>query len=92
MTDTMVGKNDRYPGRYYGNAFDTAGESEGSGISRRIDIEITASEDSNVPKRKCISLNSKKCDAFGVPMQVLPLSNMLRSERKDLIHRLKLKL
>ncbi|XP_041007235.1 transcription factor GTE8-like [Juglans microcarpa x Juglans regia] len=88
----MVGKNDRYPGGYYGNTINTAGESEGSGISGRIDIEITASEDSNVPKRKCISLNSKNCDAFGVPMQVLPLSNMLRSERKELIHRLKLEL
>ncbi|KAG6720185.1 hypothetical protein I3842_03G046500 [Carya illinoinensis] len=88
----MVGKNARYPSGHYGNAFDGAGELEGSGSSGRIDTEITASEDSSVPTRKCINLNSNNCDAFGVPMQVLPLSNTLPSERKELIRRLKLEL
>lgn len=87
-----MGKNARYPGGHYGNTLDGAGESEGSGSSGRIDTEITASEDSSVPMRKCISLNSNNCDAFGVPMQVLPLSNTLPTERKELIRRLKLEL
>lgn len=87
-----MGKKNRYPGGYYGNTFVTAGELEGSGSSGRIDTEITASEDSSAPMRKCISLNSNNCDAFGVPTQVLPLSNMLPSERKELIHRLKMEL
>lgn len=85
-------KNNRYPGGYYANAFGRAGELEGSGSSGRIDTEITASEDSSAPMRKCISLNSNNCDAFGVPTQVLPLSNMLPSERKEIIHRLKMEL
>ncbi|KAL0014498.1 hypothetical protein SO802_001567 [Lithocarpus litseifolius] len=88
----MVQKNNRYPGGYYANAFGRAGELEGSGSSGRIDTEITASEDSSAPMRKCISLNSNNCDAFGVPTQVLPLSNMLPSERKEIIHRLKMEL
>lgn len=87
-----MGKKERYPDGYYGNAFDTAGECEGSGSSGRINTENTASEDSSVPMRKCISLNSNNCDTFGVPTQVLPLSNILPSERKELIHRLKLEL
>ncbi|XP_059449447.1 transcription factor GTE8-like [Corylus avellana] len=84
-----VGKKAKYPGGYYGNAFETAGESEGSGCSGRIDTELTASEDSSTPMRKCISLNSNNRDTFGVPMQVHSLSNMLPSERKELVHRLK---
>ena len=84
-----VGKKAKYPGGYYGNAFDTAGESEGSGCSGRIDTELTASEDSSAPMRKCISLNSNNRNTFDVPMQVHSLSNMLPSERKELVHRLK---
>ncbi|KAI4350552.1 hypothetical protein L6164_004999 [Bauhinia variegata] len=85
----IMAKSSRYSGGYYGNAVDTAGESEGSGSSGRIDTEITVSEDSNVPTRKCISLNSSQHDSFAVPMQVLPLSNMSSFERKDLVHRLR---
>ncbi|XP_020218656.1 transcription factor GTE8 [Cajanus cajan] len=74
---------------YFGNALDTAGESEGSGSSGRIDTEITVSEDSSFPARKSISLNSSRRDAFGAPLQVVPLSNMSLSQRKDLVQRLR---
>ncbi|KAJ0093089.1 hypothetical protein Patl1_26344 [Pistacia atlantica] len=89
----MMGKRDRFSGGYYrNNAFQTAGESEGSGSSGRIDTEITASEDSSAPTRKCINLNSDKQDAFGVPMQILSLSNISPPERKDLLRRLRIEL
>lgn len=87
-----MAKTNKYPGDYYGTALDRAGESEGSGSSGRIDTEITASEDSSAPTRKCISLNSKNRDTYGVPMQVLSLSNMLPSEKKDLKCRLRMEL
>ena len=79
----------RLSGGYFGNALDTAGESEGSGSSGRIDTEITVSEDSSIPARKCISLNSSRHDVFGAPVQVVPLSNMPLSHRKDLGQRLR---
>lgn len=84
----MMAKS-RLSGGYYGNAIETAGESEGSGTSGRIDAEITVSEDSSIPARKCISLNSSRCEAFGVPMQVLPLSKLSSFKRKDLVHKLR---
>ncbi|KAK7260637.1 hypothetical protein RIF29_26857 [Crotalaria pallida] len=89
----MMARN-RLSGGYYGNAIETAGggESEGSGTSGRIDTEITVSEDSSIPARKCISLNSNHRDAFGVPMQVLPMSNLSSFQRKDLVHKLRLEL
>ncbi|KAJ6875750.1 transcription factor GTE10-like isoform X1 [Populus alba x Populus x berolinensis] len=71
------------------HAVHTMAESEGFGSSGRVDIEMTASEDSCAPKRKCISLNMDCYDTFGVPSQVLSLSRMLRPERKDLEMRLK---
>ncbi|XP_034926124.1 transcription factor GTE10 isoform X2 [Populus alba] len=71
------------------HAVRTMAESEGFGSSGRVDIEMTASEDSCAPKRKCISLNMDCYDTFGVPSQVLSLSRMLRPERKDLEMRLK---
>ncbi|RVW14133.1 Transcription factor GTE8 [Vitis vinifera] len=86
-----MAKNDRFPGGYY-RAFENQGESEGSGSSGRVDMEIAASEDSCVPMRKCINLNSNNCDSFSVPIQVLPLSNISPSERKDLVLRLRMEL
>ncbi|KAK0588593.1 hypothetical protein LWI29_002978 [Acer saccharum] len=74
------------------NAFETAGESEGSGSSGRIDTEITASENSSAPMRKHINLNSDKLEAFGVPIQRLSLSSMSPPERKDLIRKFRLDL
>ncbi|XP_061952351.1 transcription factor GTE10-like isoform X1 [Populus nigra] len=76
------------------HAVHTMAESEGFGSSGRVDTEMTASEmtaseDSCAPKRKCISLNMDCYDTFGVPSQVLSLSKMSRPERKDLEMRLK---
>ncbi|XP_043807016.1 transcription factor GTE8 isoform X2 [Manihot esculenta] len=88
----MMSKNDKFHGGFYRNTFDTMGELEGSGSSGRIDTEITASEDSSAPTRKCINLNSNKQDKFGVPLEFISLSRMSPSERKDLIHRLKFEL
>ena len=88
----MVTKANRYPGSFYGSAIQTAGESEGSGSSGRINMEIAALEDSSALTRKCISLNPNNCDNFCIPKQVLPLPNMLPSEKKDLINRLRMEL
>ncbi|KAJ6418131.1 hypothetical protein OIU84_001504 [Salix udensis] len=66
----------------YWHAVETMAESEGFGSSGRVDM--TASEDSFAPKRKCISLNVDGYDTFGVPSQILSLSKMSRPERKDL--------
>ncbi|XP_011024068.1 PREDICTED: transcription factor GTE10 isoform X1 [Populus euphratica] len=76
------------------HAVHTMAESEGFGSSGRVDTEMTASEmtaseDSCAPKRKCISLNIDCYDTLGVPSQVLSLSKMSRPERKDLEMRLK---
>ncbi|PON95301.1 Bromodomain containing protein [Trema orientale] len=88
----MVTKANGFPGKYYGNAIRAADESEGSGSSGRIDMEIAASVDSSALTRKCLSLNSNKGGSFCIPKQVLPLSSMLPSERKDLVHRLRMEL
>ncbi|XP_047156269.1 transcription factor GTE8 [Vigna umbellata] len=85
----MTMAKSRLAGGYFGNGLDTAGESEGSGSSGRIDTEITVSENSSIPARKCISLNSTRRDAFGGAMQIVPLSNMSHSQRKDLVQRLR---
>ncbi|KAB5532118.1 hypothetical protein DKX38_018788 [Salix brachista] len=71
----------------YWHAVETMAESEGFGSSGRADM--TASEDSFAPKRRCISLNVDGYDTFGVPSQILSLSKMSRPERKDLEIRLK---
>uniref|UniRef100_A0A1J3F160 Transcription factor GTE8 n=1 Tax=Noccaea caerulescens TaxID=107243 RepID=A0A1J3F160_NOCCA len=81
-----------FPGGYYRNTFDAPDESEGSGSSAQIDTEVTASENSSTPARKCITLNSYEEDPYGVQRQVFSLYNMSLSERKDLIHQLKLEL
>ncbi|KAL7232737.1 hypothetical protein ACSBR2_010696 [Camellia fascicularis] len=87
----MMAKNDRLTGGY-STGFAPNYESEGSGSSGRLDMEITASEDSSAPRRKCINLNSAACDGFSAPLQVLPLSKMSTSERKDLVLRLRAEL
>lgn len=99
LLSQMMGKSRKYSKGHlsgfvpdYRHAVETMAESEGFGSSGRVDTEMTASEDSCAPKRKCISLNVDGYDGFGVPMQVLPLSRMSRSERKDLESKLKLEL
>ncbi|KAH7867303.1 hypothetical protein Vadar_031694 [Vaccinium darrowii] len=77
----------------YRHAVETMAESEGFGSSGRVDTQMTASEDSYAPnKRKCISLNVGTDDQFGVPLQVLLLSKMSYTEKKDLEMRLKYEL
>ncbi|XP_030476905.1 transcription factor GTE8-like [Syzygium oleosum] len=88
----MMVENARLPGDYYRSSFAPAGESEGSGSSGRIDTEFTVSEDSSGPAKKCINLNTNRGVRFFVPSEVLPLSNISPSERKGLIHRLRLEL
>ncbi|XP_022982682.1 transcription factor GTE8-like [Cucurbita maxima] len=88
--DIRTEKNIRYPERYYGSSsFCTAGESEGSGSSGRIDPEIAVSEVSSTPMRRCMSFNSDRHEGLRVRTQVLPLTSLLQSERKDLVYRLR---
>ncbi|KAL6960461.1 hypothetical protein U1Q18_038224 [Sarracenia purpurea var. burkii] len=86
-----MAKKDRFPGGY-STGFKPNYESEGTGSSGRVDTEITASEDSSAPRRKCINLNSATLDGFSVPIQVLPLSKMPAFERKDLVQNLRAQL
>ncbi|XP_075661262.1 transcription factor GTE10-like isoform X2 [Castanea sativa] len=68
---------------------ETMGESEGFGPSGRVSV---VSEDPYAPKRKCISLNADGYDNFGIPMEVMSISKMSRTERKELEFRLKVEL
>lgn len=95
----MMGKSQKYTKGHstgfvpdFRHAVETMGESEGFGSSVRIDVDVTASEDSYAPRRKCISLNVDGYDGFSVPMQVLSVSRMSRSEKKDLELKLKMEL
>ncbi|KAF8021535.1 hypothetical protein BT93_G1856 [Corymbia citriodora subsp. variegata] len=72
----------------YRHAVETI-DSEGFGSSGRVDTEMTASDDSSAPKKKCISLNVDGGGNFRVPIQVLSLAKMSRFERRDLKLRLK---
>lgn len=97
--DQMMGKSAKYSKGHssgfvpdYRHAVDTMAESEGFGSSGRVDTEMTASDDSCAPKRKCISLNVDGYETLGVPLQVLTFSKMSRAERKSLESRLKMEL
>ncbi|XP_075514433.1 transcription factor GTE8 [Primulina tabacum] len=70
-------------------AVEAVAESEGFGSSGQVAGEFTASEESSTPKRKRINLNMDPCDRLGLQMQVLSVSKMSSSERKDLKVRLK---
>ncbi|KDO69315.1 hypothetical protein CISIN_1g004033mg [Citrus sinensis] len=96
LTSQMMGKSRKYSKGHssgfvpdYRHAVETMAESEGFGSSGRVDTEMTASEDSCAPKRKCISLNIDGYDNFGVPLQVLTLSKMSQTERRSLELKLK---
>ncbi|CAA2993867.1 transcription factor GTE8 [Olea europaea subsp. europaea] len=82
-----MAKKDRFPPGY-ATGFAPQYESEGSGSSGGIDNQITLSKDSTVPMRKWIDLNSASRDGFAVPIQVVPLSKLSSSERKNLALRL----
>ncbi|PIN02476.1 hypothetical protein CDL12_25010 [Handroanthus impetiginosus] len=79
----MMAKKDRFPPGYSAS-FAPHYESEGSGSSGRID----SAEDSSVPMRKLIDLNSASRDGFAVPIQIIPLSKLSSFERKSLVLRL----
>ncbi|KAG9446644.1 hypothetical protein H6P81_012772 [Aristolochia fimbriata] len=95
MTKTQRSSKGGYPATFvpdYRHAVENMGESEGFGSSGRFDTEMTASEDSCAPKRKCISLNVDSCDSFSVPIQVLSVSKMSRSDKKELEMKLRTEL
>ena len=60
--------------------------------SGQIDMEITAPERSSAMRQKWVSLSSASQDAFGVPIQVIPLSKLTPSKRKSLALQLRLEL
>ncbi|KAL9673504.1 hypothetical protein QQ045_029763 [Rhodiola kirilowii] len=76
----------------YRHSVETVGESEGFGGSVKVETVMTASESSLPIKRKCDDLYSENSDRYGVPVQVLSLSAISRSKRKDLKTRLKMEL
>ncbi|KAI3684443.1 hypothetical protein L6452_33667 [Arctium lappa] len=94
--DRMMGKTRKVSKGYsygfvpdYRHAVETMADSEGFGSSGRVDTEMTASEDSCVPRRKCINLNGDSYEQLGIPIQVLSLSKLSSFERKELGFRLK---
>ncbi|OIT05967.1 PREDICTED: transcription factor GTE8-like [Nicotiana attenuata] len=70
-------------------AFATNYESEGSGTSCRFDAGIAVSGHSFAPQQRWINTNSSSHDGFAVPIQVIPLSKMSPSERKNLVLQLR---
>ncbi|KAL3624317.1 hypothetical protein CASFOL_033133 [Castilleja foliolosa] len=78
-----MAKKDRFPPGYSAG-FAPPYESEGSGCSGRID----SIEDPSAPTRKWVDLNSASKDGFSVPVQVIPVSKLSKSERKRLSLRL----
>lgn len=94
--DRMMGKTRKVSkGHSYGfvpdyrHAVETMADSEGFGSSGRVDTEMTASEDSCAPRRKCINPTADSYQQLGVPIQVLSLSKLSSFERKELGFRLK---
>ncbi|KAJ9559528.1 LOW QUALITY PROTEIN: hypothetical protein OSB04_004688 [Centaurea solstitialis] len=71
----------------YRHAVETMADSEGFGL----DTEMTASEDSCAPGRKCVPVNGDgdSYEQLGVPIQVLSLSKLSSFERRELGFRLK---
>ncbi|XP_057491106.1 transcription factor GTE8-like isoform X2 [Actinidia eriantha] len=86
-----MAKKDRFPPGY-STGLAPNYESEETGSSGRVDTEITASENSSASRRKCINLNSVIRNGFGVPIQVLPISKMSPSQKKDLVLSLRFEL
>ncbi|MCD7453126.1 hypothetical protein HAX54_019869 [Datura stramonium] len=63
--------------------------SEGSGSSGRFDARIAMSGHSIAPQQRWININSSSHDGFSVPIQVIPLSKLSPSERKNLVLQLR---
>lgn len=70
-------------------AFATNYESEGSGSSCRFDAGIAVSGHSFAPQQRWINTNSSSHDGFAVPIQVISLSKLSPSERKNLVLQLR---
>lgn len=83
-----MSRKDRFP-EGYSTGFHPNFESEGSGSSGRLDAEVTASDDSTAPRAKWIDINSASRDGFNVSVQVVPLSKLSLSEKKNLVLRLR---
>nr|GMC95308.1 transcription factor GTE8-like [Ipomoea batatas] len=80
----MVLKKNRVSGDY-----STVCRSKVSGISGRIDTDITVSEGSMASRKKWKNLNSSTHHGFSVPTNVIRLSKLSLSERKNLVLQLK---
>lgn len=97
LSFSMMSKTQRFSQGGYSSSFfrdhrhavETMCESEGFGSCGRVDTEMAASEDSCAPKRKCISLNVDRSNSLNVPLQVISLCRLSRSERKELEVRLR---
>lgn len=72
-----------------GGGFATNYGSEGSGSSGRFDARIAVSGHSVAPQQRWININSSSHDGFAVPIQVIPLSKLSPSERKNLVLQLR---
>ncbi|GAB2223673.1 hypothetical protein Drorol1_Dr00004411 [Drosera rotundifolia] len=68
---------------------ETMAESEEFGRSRQMDIEMILSGDVSHPNGKHIDLDVDGLDHFCIPAQVLSVSKMSKSERKELEMRLR---
>ena len=68
----------------YEHGIERVGESEGLASSVPV-----ASADSSASKRRCISLNMDRSDAFNVATQVISISKISAPERKEVERRLK---
>lgn len=63
--------------------------SEGSGSPGRFDARIAVSGHLMAPQQRWININSSSHDGFSVPIQVIPLSKLSSSERKNLVLQLR---
>ncbi|CAN4079131.1 unnamed protein product [Withania somnifera] len=72
-----------------GGGFATNYGSEGSGGSGRFDARFAVSEHSIAPQQRWININSSSHDGFTVPIQVIQLSKLSPTERKNLVLQLR---
>ncbi|XP_010484061.1 PREDICTED: transcription factor GTE10-like isoform X2 [Camelina sativa] len=89
----MMGKARKHP-RVKSSGFvpdylQTAVEPDDFAYSGRIDSQMKHLEETPPLKRRRFGLNG---DSYGVPKEVFSLANLSRSERKNLVHKLKMEL
>nr|XP_043639027.1 transcription factor GTE9-like [Erigeron canadensis] len=83
-----MSKKDMFPDAYSGG-FPPNDESEGSGCSGRVDMDVSGYGESSGYKKKWIKLSSALHDGFGVPVHVVPLTKMSSTEKKNWLFRLR---